>query len=100
VNENDLNAQMHLMSTEDTTIHLPEPTLETLPDKNKIFEEYISLWRRQRYVTTATTIQFQYGHRTTAYSIRGQSLSVILPLNPKMLLPLVIASMSHTSGCG
>jgi hypothetical protein len=43
MNENDLNAQMHLMSTEDTTIHLPEPTLETLPDKNKIFEEYISL---------------------------------------------------------
>jgi hypothetical protein len=74
MNENDLNAQMHLMSTEDTTIHLPEPTLETLPDKNKIFEEYISLDGGDRVVTTATTIQFQYGHRTTAYSIRGQSL--------------------------
>jgi hypothetical protein len=75
MNENDLNAQMHLMSTEDTTIHLPEPTLETLPDKNKNLRRiYQSGWRRQRYVTTATTIQFQYGHRTTAYSIRGQSL--------------------------
>jgi hypothetical protein len=84
MNENDLNAQMHLMSTEDTTIHLPEPTLETLPDKNKIFEEYISLDGGDRD-TSLQPLRFSFS--TDIEPLRTVSevkvWSVILPLNPK-----------------
>jgi hypothetical protein len=84
MNENDLNAQMHLISTEDTTIHLPEPTLETLPDKNKIFEEYISLDGGDRD-TSLQPLRFSFS--TDIEPLRTVSevkvWSVILPLNPK-----------------
>jgi hypothetical protein len=39
----DLQTQMHMMVKDDASILLSQPTLETLPDKHKVFEEYISL---------------------------------------------------------
>jgi hypothetical protein len=41
----DLQTQMHMMVKDDASILLSQPTLETLPDKHKVFEEYISFWR-------------------------------------------------------
>jgi hypothetical protein len=64
----DLQTQMHMMVKDDASILLSQPTLETLPDKHKVFEEYISLDGGERDTSPTATIQFQYGYRTATVS--------------------------------
>jgi hypothetical protein len=80
----DLQTQMHMMVKDDASILLSQPTLETLPDKHKVFEEYISLDGGER----DTSLQPQrFSFSTDIEPLRTVSevkvWSVILPLTPK-----------------
>jgi hypothetical protein len=82
----DLQTQMHMMVKDDASILLSQPTLETLPDKHKVFEEYISLDGGER----DTSLQPQrFSFSTDIEPLRTVSevkvWSVILPLHRRML---------------
>lgn len=84
MDEKDIQAKMQRLSDQDVRIALPAATVQSMPDKERVEEEYISLDGGDRDVAVQP-LRFAFG--TEIEPIRTVSevkvWSVILPLTPK-----------------